>query len=113
MKINLGKINWEGRWYDFGEHEPKARIKIRPRKRSQTKFVMRDDGIVFSGPERLDTFKYCLIDWEGFFDLNESPIKMTDEIKEQLFESGLGGISDFVLMKNAEMFNEMAEQEKN
>lgn len=110
MKLNLSKVNWEGQWFDFHDG---ARLKVRARPRSQTKFFMREEGILFSGPERLETFKHCLVDWEGIVDVEGKPIKLTDSVKEALFESGLGGISDFVLNKNAELFQQMAESEKN
>jgi len=109
MQLDLSKVNWEGKWFDYNG----SRLKIRPRPRSQTKFIMREDGILFSGPERLETFKYCLVEWENVVDQDDSPIPLTDAIKVQLFESGAGGISDFVLEKNLELFSQMASLEKN
>lgn len=110
MKLNLSKVNWEGQWFDF---QGGARLKIRARPRSQTKFFMREEGILFSGPERMETFRHCLVAWEGIVDAEGNEIKLTDSVKEALFESGLGGIADFVLNKNAELFQQMAESEKN
>lgn len=110
MELNLSKVNWEGQWFDFRDG---ARLKIRPRPRSQTKFFMREEGILFSGPERMDTFKHCLVDWENIVDASGNPLKLTDAVKEALFESGLGGIADFVLEKNGELFRQMQETEKN
>jgi hypothetical protein len=74
---------------------------------------MREEGILFSGPERLETFRHCLVEWEGVVDAEGKDLKLTDSVKEALFESGLGGISDFVLEKNAELFSKMSESEKN
>lgn len=110
MKLTLSKVNWEGQWFDFKDG---SKLKIRPRPRSQTKFFMREEGILFSGPERLDTFRFCLQDWEGIVDPEGNPVKLTDSVKETLFESGMEGIADFVLQKNIELFQQMAESEKN
>ena len=110
MKLNLSKVNWEGQWFEFRDG---ARLKVRPRPRTATKFIMREEGILFSGPERMETFRHCLVDWEGVVDTEGKDLKLTDAIKEALFESGLGGISDFVLEKNAELFSKMSESEKN
>ena len=110
MKLTMSRVNWEGQWFDFKDG---ARLKIRARPRSQTKFFMREEGILFSGPERMETFKHCLIDWENVTDPDGNALKLTDAVKEALFESGLGGISDFVLEKNGELFSRMQESEKN
>ena len=110
MKLTLSKVNWEGQWFDFKDG---GKLKIRPRPRSQTKFFMREEGILFSGPERMETFRHCLVDWEGVVDAEGNPIKLTDAVKETLFESGMGGVADFVLEKNADLFRQMADSEKN
>ncbi len=110
MKLTLSRVNWEGQWFDFKDG---ARLKVRARPRSQTKFFMREEGILFSGPERMETFRHCLVDWEGVVDADGKPLQLNDSVKEALFESGMGGISDFVLEKNAELFRQMADTEKN
>ena len=110
MKLDLAKVNYEGEWFSFGDD---GRLKVRPFPRSKSKFKVVDGALIFGGTETLDTFKYCLVDWEGFVDPAGKPIKLTETIKEKLFDSGLMGIADFVIQKNIELQKATMEEEKN
>ena len=106
MKLSLSKIKFEGEWYDFGD----GKLLIRPIPMSRQRIRQEASGITETLKE---TFFYCLLDWQNFFDENDQPMKLTEEIKEKLFESNHAGIRNFVMQKNGEKLNEFAELEKN
>ena len=108
MRLDFGKIITE-RTYEYNG----AKLTIRPYPRSRGKFASRDGSLLFSAADTLEAFKYCLASWDDVVDGDGKPIALTDAVKEKLFESGLGGISDFVMQKNNEMIMEMAALEKN
>ena len=98
-------------WYEFA---PGVRLQIRPFPRSKASLVLRNGDVVFAGPQRLETFKYCLVGWEGVEDEETGEaLKLTDDIKQGLFDGGDGGIVDFVVSKNAELFEQFGAEVKN
>lgn len=109
MKLNLGKVSFEGQVFEYQG----AKLTIRPYPRSKSKFAMKDGAILFQGAEQIDIFKHCLKAWEGVEDESGNPIPLTESVKQTVFDSGMAGISDFVITKNYEMLAQMAEAEKN
>jgi hypothetical protein len=103
MKIDLGKVSYEGKWFDFGE----ARLKIRPYPASRTDVAFKDGAMIFSGEAANDMFDYCLEAWETVSDIDGKAIKMTRAVKKQVYDFRLGKttmadgteevMSDFVL----------------
>lgn len=110
MNLDFSKVNFEGRWFDFRDG---ARLKIRPYPRSKVRFTLKDGSIILRGGESLEIFRFCLLEWEGIVGPAGQALTLTDAVKGQLFDSGLAGISEFVLLKNGEMLDEMRDEEKN
>jgi hypothetical protein len=110
MKIDLAKVNYDGEWFVFAD-DAKVKIRAFPRSRSKVKVI--DGALIFSGADTMETFKYCLMEWEGFVDSNEKPIKLSDGIKEKIFDSGIKGLADFVIARNADLQKRILDEEKN
>lgn len=112
MKLDAAglKAKMDSAWYDFRDG---ARLRIKPYPRSKTRFVMQDGAAIFSGLDSLETFKFCLLEWEGVVDQDGKPIPLTDDLKIDLFNSGALGVSDFVIRKNVELLNAFGVEQKN
>lgn len=104
------KAKMDPAWYEF---QAGVRFKIRPYPRSKSRFVLQDGAVIFSGTESMQTFLFCLMEWEGVVDQEEKPIPLTDELKQQLFDTGAMGIADFVIKKNADLLNAFGAEQKN
>ncbi len=113
MKIDLGRINWEGQWYDFRDG---GKLKIRPLPRSKQSMTFKMGGeFKLDRVQQGEEFKYCLMDIEGIdlIDKNGNPVKFDESTKMELYNSNSSGISDFVMLKITELANAMAQYEKN
>lgn len=86
MKIDLGKVSYDGQWFEFGE----ARLKIRPYPASRTNVAFKDGAVIFSGDAGNDMFSYCLEAWEGVTDAEEKALKLTAAVKKQVYDFRLG-----------------------
>lgn len=114
MKIDMGKVSYDGRWYDHGE----ARLKIRPYPLSRAEVAFRDGSVIISGDASWDMFDYCLIEWENVTGADGAPLKLNTQIKKQIYDFRLGkidgvGISDFVLAQGRKLTQEVEEDTKN
>lgn len=119
MELNLDKISYDGKWFDFGN----GRLKIRTYPVSKQNFVMKDGNIIFLGEQSFDKFKHCLVDWDNYVKAGtEEKIILTEEVKRKVYDFRIGltaiddkelSISDFVITKADELFKEMVEAEKN
>ncbi len=113
MIIDLEKYSLDGKFYDYKDGEQKAELKIRPFPRSLNKMTFsRDGSVIVTGQENLETFDYCLMEWKNVVDVNKKEIKLTSEVKKQLFDRG-HDIVNFVLKTNAEILSQVDEQLKN
>jgi len=86
MKIDLGKVSYDGQWFDFGE----ARLKIRPYPASRTDVAFKDGAVIFSGEAANDMFSYCLEAWEGVTDAEGKALKLTPAVKKQVYDFRIG-----------------------
>lgn len=110
MIINVSKETYEAKWYDM---EDGTRLKIRPYAIGQGDIVFRDGEVVQSGRDRWKMFDYSLVAWEGVVDANGKELKLSDKVKQTVFDYSLGEIPTFVIIKNGELLRERQEQEKN
>lgn len=104
MKLKIG-TSGKGKKYKFLDGE----LEIRPYKASMSILTGNVDGFVrIEGKDQLKAFKYCLRGWSGFTDDADQEIKLTDQVKEDIYdyadELGLKNeagvlISAFVLRK--------------
>ena len=119
MKIDLGKVSYDGKWHDFGD----ARLKIRPYPASRNEVAFKDGAVIFSGAAAWDMFNYCLEAWEAVSDAEGNPIRLTAEVKKQVHDFGLGratlpdgteqNLSTFVLSAARRITSEIEEDAKN
>ena len=119
MELNLDKISYEGEWFEFGN----GRLKIRAYPLSKQDFVIKNGNLVILGEYELAKFKYCLLDWDNYVKPGtQEKIILTDEVKQKVYDGRLGvtmidgkelSISEFVRIKADELFEKMAEAEKN
>lgn len=109
MKLDLGKVSYEGRLFEFGE----AKLKIRPYPASRTDVAFKDGAVIFSGDAAFDMFAYCLETWEGVEDAKGKPLALTPAVKKQVYDFRIGRavtpdgkeetLADFVLRTAREM----------
>ena len=86
MIIDLAKVSYDGRWYDFGG----GRLKIRPYPMSKADIIFKDGDVVISGDESCEMFDYCLTEWEGVNDAEGKAIALTSAIKRTIYDFRLG-----------------------
>jgi len=119
MKLDLAKISYDGRWFDFGE----SRLKIRPYPASRTDVAFKDGAVLLSGDAGHDMFAYCLEAWEGVTGADDKPLKLTPAVKKQVYDFRLGKslaadgteetIADFVLRTARTLTAEIETDTKN
>lgn len=113
MKINTKKNYSEARWFtkptgaEAVADDPK--FLVRPFPASKEEFVGRRDGtMVLTGKNLYDKFSYCLVAWENINGDDDQPLKLTEAVKQVVFDNGLGGIPAFV----SECLNKIAEEKE-
>ncbi|MEN6623601.1 MAG: hypothetical protein ABFD50_18905 [Smithella sp.] len=119
MKIDLTKVSYDAKWFDFGD----ARLKIRPFPMSQQDVAIKDGAIIMTGDNGQKRFVYCLTEMENVPGADGKPLPCTSEVKKTIYDFRLGIIkgtkgedicmSDFVLLKTNEMAQEIVEASKN
>jgi len=119
MELNLDKLSYDGKWFDFGN----GRLKIRPYPTSEQNFVVKDGNIIFLGEQSLEKFKYCFEGWDNYVKKGTTDkIILDDVVKKKLYDFRVGktmigekelSISDFVILKADEMMKETQAAEKN
>lgn len=109
LKLDLTKLSYEAQWYDFGG----ARLKVRPYPMSKANLVFKDNGLIISGEDQCEVFKYCLVTWERVTGLDGKDLPCTDEIKQKIFDFRLAGIADFVLAMDRRFREDKETLEKN
>ena len=119
MKVDLSKVDYSGREYEFGG----AKLTIRPYPASRTDVQFRDGAIVLSGSSARDMFIYCLSKWENVVGSDDKPLKLTDDVKRKIFDFRLISaddedgnpvtMSDFVIRKAREISEEITADAKN
>lgn len=119
MKIDLGKVSYDGRWFDFGE----SRLKIRPYPASRSDVAFKDGAMIFSGDAASEMFAYCLEAWEGVTDADGKALKLTAAVKKQVYDFRLGKatekdgsettLADFVLKTARSLTAEIEADTKN
>lgn len=109
LKVDLTTFSYDGSWF---EHKG-GRFKIRPYPQSLENSVFGRDGMVYKGQEALKKFMYCLEEWDRVTDANGNPLALTDQVKKIVFDSGMGGIAEFVLMTTIGLEKERVGEEKN
>jgi hypothetical protein len=114
MIIDLAKVSYDGRWYDFGG----ARLKIRPFPLSKSDVLVKEGAVVISGDEVCEMFQYCLVEWEGVLDAVGQALKLTEEVKKKIYDFKLGivdglAMSGFVLNTARALTDEIGISAKN
>ena len=109
MKIFMSKSSYGAEWYDYEG----CRLKIKPYPMGRVDFANKDGATIFSSEERFKMFDYSLVAWEGVVDEDGAALLLTKQVKKQVFEYRLGGISDFVLETSTQVRTKIEEQEKN
>jgi hypothetical protein len=118
LVINTSKVSYESRAFKFGS----AELGIRPYPKSRTELVIRDRAIVLPGINAKDMFVYCLEWWKKVTGEEGTELKISDELKTQIYDFNLGVIeidgkevsmSDFVIARAREMSEEISADSKN
>lgn len=114
MIIDMAKISYEGRWYDFGD----GRLKIRPYPMSKSNVIIKDGAMIISGDESCEMFQYCLVEWERVQDAEGKDLKPTNEVKKKIYDFKLGeaggqSMSGFVLVTARALTEEIGAAVKN
>lgn len=105
MRLNLSNLSYDAKWYDFetglplsGDPAPdKVYLKIRPRPLSRANVIFQGNSVILSGEDQCATFKYALVDWKNVHDADDKPLPCSPEVKQKIFDFGLGGIVPFVI----------------
>lgn len=119
MKLDLSRVSYDGKFYDFGG----GRLKIRPYPATRNEIAFKDGAVIFSGDAGWDMFDYCLEAWEGVTDAEGKELKLTKAIKKQIYDFRLGvatlpdgketTMADFVLATARARTSEIEEDVKN
>jgi len=119
MKVDLSKVDYNGKEFDFGG----AKLTIRPYPASRTDVQFRDGAIVLAGSSARDMFIYCLTKWDNVTGADDKPLKLTDDVKKKIYDFRLISaddedgnpiiMSDFVIRKARELSEEIASDAKN
>lgn len=110
MKLDLGKLSYDAQEYDFKDG---AKLMIRPYPRSKSNLIVKDKGIALTGEDQCKIFKYCLVSWSDVIDANGKELKLTDDVKQHIFDFGVDGIPEFVLEKAKVFERKKEDEEKN
>lgn len=74
----------EQKWVEW-EKDKEVQILVRPFPASQT-MIMADMSKEERGSINWKIFDYCVLDWKGFVDENDKPLKCTKENKQMIFD---------------------------
>jgi hypothetical protein len=121
MKLSLTNLSYDARWYDFETRKAapedfipdRVYLKIRPRPLSKADIIIRNGAIVLSGEDNCASFKYSLVNWKNVTDHEGGLLKCTDDIKQAVFDFGLGGIPAVVMDIAREFEFRTGAEEKN
>jgi len=119
MKIDITKVSYEGREFEFGE----AKLTIRPYPMSRQDVTIKDGAIILSGTSARDMFSYCLTKWDNVIGADDQPLKLTADVKQKIYDFKLVTIedaegeklsmADFVIRTARDMSGEIASDTKN
>lgn len=109
LVLELDELTTDKKPYEFEG----GTLYIRPYPAEKSNVILSKEGVVISGQQQRDIFMHCLVDWENVVDANDKPIKLTDKVKDKLFQFRLNGIVDFVITKSREFTQNKEDQEKN
>ena len=103
LKLDVTSLSYDAAWYDFETglpvkepSEDKPYLQIRPYPLSRSNAVFSEKGIVLRGEDQCEVFKYCLVGWKNVVDANGKPLKLTDDVKQKIYDFNLQGIASFV-----------------
>jgi len=103
LKLDITGLSYDPVWYDFETglpvkepSEDKPYLQIRPYPLSRANAVFSEKGIVLRGEDQCEVFKYCLTGWKNFVDANDKELKLTEEVKQKIYDFNLQGIAGFV-----------------
>ncbi len=100
--------------FEFNSQEEYPKVKIRPiPQRMVSLTISRDGGFTIPGTDSLRSFVYALMAWENFVDDKGTPIKLTEIMKEQIFDLSAWGLPSFVQSKSLFLQKRKVDQEKN
>lgn len=100
--------------FEYNPHESYPKVMIRPVPQRMTSFtISRDGGFTIPGADSLRLFVYSFLKWENFVDEKDTPIKLTEKLKEQIFDQSAWGLPSFVQMKSQFLQKKKDDQEKN
>jgi len=98
----------------LNEQEEYPRIQVRPVPQSMMNYTLgRDGGFGISGNDRLRSFLYAFMAWKNFVDSKGQPVKLTEKLKEEIFQKSGWEIPSFVQIKSQFLQNKKVDQEKN
>lgn len=100
--------------FEFDSQEEYPKVKIRPvPQRMMNLTLSRDGGFTIPGLDNLKLFIYAFMAWENFVDEKGAPVKLTEKIKEQIFDQSGWGLPSFVQLKSQFLQKKKDDQEKN
>ena len=105
MRLNLSDLSYDARWYDFESGKPagdpvdpeKVYLKIRPCPISMMRHTFRRGEMIIVEEEQCRIFQHCLVDWKNVAAADGTVLACKEEIKQKVFDFGLGGIASKVL----------------
>lgn len=104
MKLNLKYA--EGEWFNFKDD---AKVKIRMFPTSKWYLLNVDN---FTGEDLELIFIECVLDWDGFVDMEDNKIECTKENKKLMLDS-FTPLVNFVIEKQNEIREKFEESIKN
>lgn len=100
--------------FELNAQEEYPKVKIRPvPQRMMNIVISRDGGFTIPGNDNLRLFLYAFMSWENFVDDKDMPVKLSEGIKEQIFDQSGWRLPSFVQLKSQFLQKKKDEQEKN
>jgi len=111
LTIDFTDLSYDPKWYDLSEF---VQLKIRPYPLSMASIQIKDGDFVFSQAEQCKIFKHALVGWAGVVGADGLQLPCSDEVKQKIFDFGLGGgLVAFVMEKVREFREALDKTEKN
>ena len=98
MKLDFTGLTMDAQWHTHKHEDMECELEIEPYPREDMNFTITPDGnILISGKEQKKVFMRSLKNARGLTDASDQELKLTPEIKAQIFDFQMMGIPAFVI----------------
>ena len=114
MKLDFTGLSMDAKWHPYKYEDMECELEIEPYPRDLRNFGMTPDGnLLISGKEQKKIFMRSLKNARNLTGADDKDIKLTEEIKEKIFDYQMLGIPNFVITESTGFNLQKEEAEKN